>query len=69
MISERLELFYMQAVLPDQNDTTQIPIIKISATLRYIALCFKFHYIWQHCLQAATSGMVHEAVWHEVAFQ
>jgi hypothetical protein len=31
--------------------------IKYSAALRYTALCIKFCYVWQHCLQAATSGV------------
>jgi hypothetical protein len=34
-----------------------LPTIEYSATLRYTALCVKFRYVWQHCLQAATSGV------------
>jgi hypothetical protein len=51
-----LELFYLQAVLPEQNYIIPLPAIKNSTT-RYTALCFKFCYVWQHCLQAATSGV------------
>jgi hypothetical protein len=28
-----------------------------TATLRFTDLCVKFCYVWQHCLQAATSGV------------
>jgi hypothetical protein len=57
MLTVWLELFYLQAVLPKQNDIILLPTIKNSATLHYTALCFKFCYVWQHCLQAATSGV------------
>jgi hypothetical protein len=68
-LSDWLELFYLQAVLPEQNDILPLLTIKNSTTLHYTALCFKFCYVWQHCLQAATSGVAYEAVWHKVALQ
>jgi hypothetical protein len=52
-LSDWLELFYLQAVLPEQNDTIPLPTIKHSATLRYNALCFKFRYVQRN---SATSG-------------
>jgi hypothetical protein len=57
-LTDWLELFYLQEVLPEQNDTIPLLTIKNSATLHYTALCFKFCYVWQHCLRAATSGVV-----------
>jgi hypothetical protein len=67
----RLELFSLQAVLPEQNDIILLPTIKNSATLRYTAVlnpahAVEFCYVWQHCLQAATSIKV---IWHEAALQ
>jgi hypothetical protein len=60
-----MELFYSQAVLPEQNDI--ICYQQNSTTLRYTALCFKFH-IWQHCLQAATNSVVRSGLaWGGVA--
>jgi hypothetical protein len=61
VLSDWLELFYLQAVMPEQNDIIPLPTIKNSATLSYIPLCFKFYYVWQHCLQAATSGVVKQS--------
>jgi hypothetical protein len=52
-----LELFYLQAVLPEQNYLIPLPTIKNSATLHYTALCFKFCYVWQYRVQAATSSV------------
>jgi hypothetical protein len=48
-----LELFYLQAVLPEQNDIIPLPTIKTSATLLF-ALSSA---VWQHCIQVATSGI------------
>jgi hypothetical protein len=56
-LTDWLELFYLQAVLPEQNDIIPLPTIKNSATLCCTTLYFKFCYIWQHCLQAATSSV------------
>jgi hypothetical protein len=53
MLSNWLAVFYLQAVL-----AVQILTMKNSATLRYSTLCFKFHYGWQHFLQAITSSVV-----------
>jgi hypothetical protein len=57
MLSNWLELFYLQAVLTEQNDIIPLPTIKNSATLRYTAVCFKFCYVWHHRLQATTSDV------------
>jgi hypothetical protein len=43
-LSDWLELFYLQAVLPEQNDVIQPLTIKNSASFHYTALCFKFCY-------------------------
>jgi hypothetical protein len=48
MLSDWLELFYLQAVLPEQNDIIPIPTTKNSTTLCYTALCFTFHYEQQN---------------------
>jgi hypothetical protein len=70
MLSDSLELFYLQAVLPEQNYIMPLPTIKNSATVCYTALCFKFHYMQQN---SATSGnTVYKpplAVWYEAALQ
>jgi hypothetical protein len=75
MLSDWLQLFYLQAVLPKQNNIIPPPTIKNSITLCYTALCFKFHYMQRN---SATSGNTvykpplvawHEVVWHEVALQ
>jgi hypothetical protein len=66
MLSNWLELFYLQAALPEQNDIIPLLTIKNSATFHYTALCFKFFYVWQHKLPLEAW---HEAVWHEVALQ
>jgi hypothetical protein len=59
----------LRPLLGHNLSETRLLTIKNSATLRYTAICFKFCYIWQHCLQATTSGMVCEVVWHEAALQ
>jgi hypothetical protein len=65
MLSDRLELFYLQAVLPEQNYITPLPTIKNSTTPLF-------------ALNSATSGNTvyklplaawREAVWHEAALQ
>jgi hypothetical protein len=64
-LSDWLKLFYLQTVLPEQNDTTALPTIKNSATLLF-------------ALNSATScNTVYklplaawcEVVWHEAALQ
>jgi hypothetical protein len=57
-----MKLFYLQAVLPEQNNIILLPTIKNSATLHNTFLCFKFHYVWQHCLQPAIRGMVQSSL-------
>jgi hypothetical protein len=75
MLSDWLELFYLQAVLPEQYDIIQLLTINNSASFCYTALCFKFRYMKRN---SATSGNTvykpplaawHEAVWHEAALQ
>jgi hypothetical protein len=75
MLSNWLELFYLQAVLPEQNYIILLLTIENSATFRYMALYFKFHYVQQN---STTSGNIVykpplvawcEAVWHEAALQ
>jgi hypothetical protein len=63
-LSDWLELFYLQAVLTEQNNT--IPTIKNSATLHYTTLYFKFHYVQRN--SAMSGNTVHKpllAVWRE----
>jgi hypothetical protein len=61
-LSNWLEVFYLQAVLPEQNDIILLLTSKNSAAFRYTALCFKFHYVWQHCLQATSSGVARSSL-------
>jgi hypothetical protein len=74
-LSYRLELFYLQAVLPEQNDIIPLPTINNSITLCYNALCSKFRYVQQN---STTFGNTvyklplvawRKAVWHEAALQ
>jgi hypothetical protein len=64
-LSDWLELFYLQAVLPEKNDIIPLQTIKNSATMLF-------------ALNSAMSGNTvykpplaawREAVWHEVALQ
>jgi hypothetical protein len=52
-LSDWLELFYLQALLPEQNDIIPQLTIKNSAIFRYTALCFKFRYMQRN---SVTSG-------------
>jgi hypothetical protein len=44
-LSDWLELFYLQVLLPEKNYIILQLTIKNSATFRYTALCFKFRYM------------------------
>jgi hypothetical protein len=56
MLSNWLELFYLQAVLPEQNDIILLPTIKNSATSG-------------NTVYKLPLGLWRKAVWHEAALQ
>jgi hypothetical protein len=68
-LSDWLELFYLQAVLPEKNDVIPLPTIKNSA------LRIKFCYVQRNSTTSGNSvykpplAAWCEAVWHEAALQ
>jgi hypothetical protein len=54
-LSNWLELFYLQILLPEQNDIIPQLTIKNSATFRYTALCIKFRYMQRNSVMSGNT--------------
>jgi hypothetical protein len=71
VLSSWLELFYLQAVLPEQNDIIPLPTIKNSATPLFalnFAMCSRIPLSGNTVYEPPLAAW-REVVWHEVALQ